>query len=851
MSARPAKDSIATVKISVPLIYLVIGTILVFGSAPEDALAETTYSIHGKTLYDTIQIASPQVQYGSNSANFSPIASNGSFSFQGGLFLASSGDPVPGASVQVNGSPHPFSIMADGTAYIACIVTIDGVPATGYSIYSVAFGADPNTQTIPLDVDGSFSLTLRLSSAGGAGMSNADLSLSGSSTGADGSFTISGTAHQPITGLTVSANNGSLDVSATTAVDGAFTLSGFPAGPSYTVTPVSSSFTFVPPSQTVPVSGEVYEVYFYGTTALAQTIQFTAPASGTYGDAPFEISASSTSGNTVAFSSLTPGVCSISGVTITIVSAGTCTIQGTADGNARYQPVTASTDITIDKKPLTITAVDQSKTYGQLVTFAGTEFTAAEMVSGDGITSVTLASDGAATAAGVTGSPYPIQPSNATGTGLDNYTITYARGWLTVTPADQVLNFDLSSLPSTSYGDSFNVAPYASSASSPAISFAVTSGPCSIAGTTVTGTGAGQCTIEATQAGDANYAAAAPVDQTLTISHAVLDVRADSQTKVYGALDPVLTFSSSGYKFTDSEAAVLTGALSRAGGETVTGGPYAIDRGTLAATENYTISFTGSTLTITLASLTVTADPQTKSYGQADPPLSYQVSGLQFGAQVGDVLSGSLVRAPGEDAADYAVTQGGLALTTAARDNYSLDYQGNTLTINPADLTITAEVQTKIYGEADPELTFQISSGTLFYGDQPSGSLAREPGEDVGTYAIQQGNLALGNNYHLSYVGADLTILAAISGTIQCNGQGLPGAAVTAQGEGTSFETITGDDGAYILSGLPAGNYTVTPVLTGYVFSPDLAQVTITTSSQTANFTATPHHTVYLPLALK
>ena len=47
----------------------------------------------------------------------------------------------------------------------------------------------------------------------------------------------------------------------------------------------------------------------------------------------------------------------------------------------------------------------------------------------------------------------------------------------------------------------------------------------------------------------------------------------------------------------------------------MSGGPYAITQGTLAADSNYTIAFTGSTLTITPATLTVTANPQTKVYG--------------------------------------------------------------------------------------------------------------------------------------------------------------------------------------------------------------------------------------------
>ena len=54
------------------------------------------------------------------------------------------------------------------------------------------------------------------------------------------------------------------------------------------------------------------------------------------------------------------------------------------------------------------------------MTFTGTEFTTSGLVNGDSIASVTLASDGAAATAHVSGSPYAITASNAvagTGTG--------------------------------------------------------------------------------------------------------------------------------------------------------------------------------------------------------------------------------------------------------------------------------------------------------------------------------------------------------------------------------------------------------------------------------------------------
>src|SRR5204862_6279158 len=80
-------------------------------------------------------------------------------------------------------------------------------------------------------------------------------------------------------------------------------------------------------------------------------------------------------------------------------------------------------------------ASNRTKTYGQTVTFAGTEFTLAGLVNGDTVTSATLTSSGAAATASSGGSPYAIVPSGATGTGLSNYTIGYVNGSLTVNAA--------------------------------------------------------------------------------------------------------------------------------------------------------------------------------------------------------------------------------------------------------------------------------------------------------------------------------------------------------------------------------------------------------------------------------
>src|SRR5208337_1568167 len=172
------------------------------------------------------------------------------------------------------------------------------------------------------------------------------------------------------------------------------------------------------------------------------------------------------------------------------------------------------------------------------------------------------------------------------------------------------------------------------------------------------------------------------------------------QTKVYGQADPALTYVATGFQFSDNEASVLTGALTRAAGEDVAS--YAIGQGTLAANSDYTIAFTGNSLTITPATLSVAANAQTNVYGAADPALTYVASGFQFSDTEATVLSGALARAAGEHVGSYAIGQG----TLAADSDYTISFTGSTLTITPATLTVTADAQTKVYGHADPALTY-------------------------------------------------------------------------------------------------------------------------------------------------
>ena len=199
---------------------------------------------------------------------------------------------------------------------------------------------------------------------------------------------------------------------------------------------------------------------------------------------------------------------------------------------------------------------------------------------------------------------------------------------------------------------------------------------------------------------------------------------------------------------------MLTGSLTRATGEDV--GSYAIDQGTLASNANYTISFTGNHLSITKATLIVTADAQTKTYGSADPTLTYVVDGLAFSDDAASLLTGTLSRATGENVGTYVIGRG----TLDVGSNYSLSFVGDNLVISKATLNVTANAQTKILNTGDPALTYVITG--LQYSDQASGVLTgvlrRVAGEDVGDYAINQGTLAANNNYAINFSSNPLTI---------------------------------------------------------------------------------------------
>ncbi|MEI1211910.1 MBG domain-containing protein, partial [Pseudomonas aeruginosa] len=246
---------------------------------------------------------------------------------------------------------------------------------------------------------------------------------------------------------------------------------------------------------------------------------------------------------------------------------------------------------------------------------------------------------------------------------------------------------------------------------------------------------------------------------------------ANDATRVYGDVNPTLTATMSGINAIDAYVNSQFNDLYQATASTTATqasnvGQYAITgnaNGSEYFSQRYQLVRQDGKLTVTPAQLIVSADAKTKVYGDADPTLTYQVSGLKNSDTAAGVLSGNLGRVAGENVGNYGILQGGLGLNTA---NYTLSYVGNDLRITPAQLNVIADAKTKVYGDLDPALTYQVSG--LKRGDTAGavlngGSLNRVAGENVGVYGINQGGLGLvSSNYTLNYQGNNLTITKAL-----------------------------------------------------------------------------------------
>ena len=416
------------------------------------------------------------------------------------------GDGKPDLAASNYNSNNITVMLGDGSGGFTAA---PGSPfGTGTNPYAVAvgdFNGDGRLDLVtPNYVGGNVTVLL-----GGLATTNAALSTTAASSIAYGSVV-------PLT-LTVgvpSANALSMPSGTATFLDGGTTLG--------TAAQTGSPYTFT--AATLSVGSHMLTAVYGGdtrnnssssntvkiTVMPGQTIRFGVLSNRTFGAGPFTLSAiGGPSGNPVVFNSTTPGVCIVNGANVTILGAGTCSIQANQAGNATYAAaVTVSQSFTVYQASQTITfGVLSNQTFG-----AG-PFTVSAIggASGNAVTFSSATTGvcviGGATVTIVGVGTCTIQASQA---GNANYSAAPAASQsFTVAQGTQTITFAQPSSPQTPT-DSVALTATASSGLPVTLS-SQTPSICSVSGSSALLMSAGACSILASQAGNAMYAPAAPV----------------------------------------------------------------------------------------------------------------------------------------------------------------------------------------------------------------------------------------------------------------------------------------------------------------------------------------------------
>lgn len=628
------------------------------------------------------------------------------------LQSVSVGAQTPGAvNSGISATYNPVTIGLNGNGNTGCTITlsVSGLPTGATAVW----GTNPVTST-----GANKTTTLRIDTTG-----------TGPARTPEGTHTFTVQASAPGVSGGQGCNGGTVSTSATLIVDN--------TAPTVTIDQAAAQ---ADPAITSPID---FTVAF--SEAVSGFANADVALSGTAGATTAVVTGGPTTYN-VAVSGM-----SGSGTVVASIAAGAA-----QDAAGNLSTASTSTDNTVTFTPCTAASVttqptSQTVTYGQNATFTAaaggtpTPTVQWQVKVGDaaftdvpGETSTTLTVTKPPVSA--TGNQYrAVFTNTCSGTQIVNSnpaTLTVNAKLITVTPnggqskvfgaSDPTLTF--TSNPALESGDSFTGA-LGRAAGEDVGTYAITLG---------------------TLSAGSNYSLSLGGTVTFAVTPKPVAIMPDAgQSKVFGASDPTLTFTNDG----GLAAGAFTGALSRVAGEDV--GTYAITLGTLTAGDNYSLSLTGAvTFAVMPKPVVITPDAgQSKVFGAADPTLTFTPSAA---LEEGDSFSGAPDRAIGENVGFYGIGLG----TLSAGSNYTLSLAATVVNfeITRRTISVKADDQSKTYGDADPTLTYSITSGSLVGTDTFGGALTRAAGESVGHYAINQGTLALSTNYTLNFTAGDFEI---------------------------------------------------------------------------------------------
>jgi filamentous hemagglutinin family protein len=435
----------------------------------------------------------------------------------------------------------------------------------------------------------------------------------------------------------------------------------------------------------------------------------------------------------------------------------------------------------ITQAALTVTAKNASMTYADGTALNGTTgFTESGLLGSDSINSVSLASNATLSGSGNwNAGTWAITPSAALGSGLSNYAITYANGSETIA-AKSVSLAGITANGKTydaTTGDTLTTSGESITGKVSGDNVSISNGTASFAdpnagvGKTITATG---FALSGADAGDYSLTGQ-PSGLTASITPASLTVTAKNVSMTYAdgtTLSGTTAFTSSGLLGGDAVSSVtLASNATLSGSGNWNAGTWSITPSAALGTglSNYIIAYAAGTQSIAAKAVSITGVTANGKTYDATTSDTLTTSGEAISGKVsGDnvtISNGSASFADANAGTGKTVTASGFSLTGAASGDYTLSAQpsGLTATITPAALTVTADNQSKAYGSSDRALTYAVSGlvGGQSAADVLSGSLSRNAGANVGTYAITLGSLTANSNYALSYVPGIFTITAA------------------------------------------------------------------------------------------
>ncbi|MGA3080391.1 MAG: putative Ig domain-containing protein [Terracidiphilus sp.] len=503
------------------------------------------------------------------------------------------------------------------------------------------------------------------------------------------------------------------------------TSGALPAGLTFSAGAITGAPTAVGTFNFTVTASDLYgdsaaQAYSITVAPATPTLSFAAIASPTFGSAPFTVSASSASSGAVTYA-VTSGPATINSSTglVTLTGAGTVNLSASQAASADYTTATATTSFTVNPETPTLTfAAIPAETFGN------PPFTV----------SASSASSGAVTYS-VTSGPATINSSTGlvtlTGTGTvqlsasqaatTNYTAATATASFAVFAEAPTLTF--AAIPTETFGNApFTVS--ASSASSGAVTYSVTSGPATINSSTglVTLTGAGTVNLSASQAASGNYG---PGTATTSFT-----VNPGTPTLSFAAI-PTETFGNAPFQVSAASASsgavtyALTagqtsaGTVTGAGMVTITGVGTIYLTASQAATANYIAATATATVTVNpeVPTLVFAAIPA-KTFG--NPPFAVSASSASSGAVTYSLTAGQTSAGTVTGAGVVTITGAGtiyLTASQAASGNYAAATATTAVTVNPETPTLTfAAIPTETFGAAPFQASASsASSGAVTY----------------------------------------------------------------------------------------------------------------------------------------